>query len=125
MAGKTTCTLRDLFLNTSVRDECISLMTQPFAKTCGKEALGNGTSHGHSVTLTERAGCILDSALGVKLGVTGCGRSPLTELSQLVNCVVTEEGKDAVEHGRHVTGIEEETVAAEPLAIIGISDKEL
>ncbi len=100
-------------------------MAHPLAKTGYEETLGDGTADGHGVALSERSGGVLDTALGVKLGVTGCGRAPLTELLKLIECIVAEECEHAVKHGRHVTGVEEETVAAKPLAVIGVGDKKL
>ena len=125
MAGQTACTLRDLFLNAAVRDEGVCLVREPFAETGGEESLGYGAAHGHGVTLTEGTGCVLDTALGVQLGVAGRGRAPLAELRELVGAIVAEERQHAVEHGRHVAGVEEETVASYPAAVVGIGHEEL
>ena len=49
ITGKTTCALRDLFLNTAVGDKGIGLVAHPFAEAGGHEALCDGAADSHCV----------------------------------------------------------------------------
>ena len=52
--------------------------------------------------------------------MTGGGGAPLTQLLQFVHSEVTGHCELCVQHGRHVTGIQEETVATFPQRILGV-----
>ena len=99
-------------------------MSHHIAEAGYQEALGDGAADGHGMTLTEGAGGILDAALDVDLGMARCGRTPLAELLQLVHRVLAGEGEHCVEHGRHVAGVEEKSVAAPPCGIVGVGHQE-
>ncbi len=45
---------------------------------------------------------------------------PLTEILQILHRVFAGESQYAVKHRRHVAGIEEETVAGEPLRVLRV-----
>ena len=64
IAGNAACTLGNLFLDTSVGDECIGLVGPFLAETGGDEALSDSCAHGHCVALAERAGGVFNTAGG-------------------------------------------------------------
>ena len=121
-AGDTRCALRNLLLDTAVGDVGVDglLGEGGVAGVSSQELGGNGGTDGKHVTLTQRAGSVLHTALNLKLGMARSGRAPLTQLLQLLKAVLADEAKLRVEHGSHVTGIEEETVAAHPTGILRI-----
>ena len=77
------------------------------------------------MTLAKRTGGIFYTTLGLKLWVSGAYTAPLAQLLQLVERVLPCKGKHGIEHGRHVTRIEEKAVAGKPCRIIGVCNKEL
>ena len=52
--GNTSCTLGDLFLNATVRDESIGLVGHPFTETGYQKTFGDSCSDGHGMSLTQR-----------------------------------------------------------------------
>ena len=76
------------------------------------------------MTLSEGTGSILDATLNLALGVTGCHRTPLAQVLQILQRVLADEAELRVEHRSHVTGIEEETVATLPCGILGVVNEE-
>ncbi len=57
--------------------------------------------------------------------MTRSNAPPLAELLELLYGVTSGKGQSAIQHGRHVTGVEEESVTAEPCGIVGVGYKEL
>ena len=90
------------------------------ACVCGQEFGCDGGAHGIGMTLSQGAGGVLDAALGVKLGVSAGGGAPLAEAGQLIERVLSSQAQLCVEHGRHVAGVEEETVASFPEWPVGV-----
>ena len=72
------------------------------------------------MALSQRTGTILDASFVTYLRMAWCGRTPLAELLQLFHTELAYEGQLSIEHGRHVTRIEEETVSAHPCGIFGV-----
>ena len=121
--GNTSGTLRNFLLDTAVGDECVSLMRNNVAKASHEEAFGNCRADSHNVTLTERAGSVFDAAFDVNFGVTGSHRAPLAEAFEVVDGIFAAEEQCCIEHCRHMTGVEEEAVASEPMRVLGVEYK--
>ena len=77
------------------------------------------------MSLSERTGSVLDATEQIVLGMAVCGRTPLTELLEFLQTILADEGELSIEHGSHVAGIEEETVASFPVGILRIVNEEL
>ena len=87
----------------------------------GGEELGcDGCTDGEDVTLSERTGGVLDATGYLKFGVAGCGRTPLTKVGEFVESELADKAELGIEHGCHMSGIEEEAVATDPFWIIGV-----
>ena len=112
--------LRDFLLDAAVGDVGVRLMGHPFAEASHHEAFGDGGAEGHGVSLPKRAGGILDAVLHVALGVAGGVAAPLAEILQLRERHESSCGQHAVEHGRHVSGVEEEAVAVGIVRPLGV-----
>ena len=125
VAGQTTDTLRNLLLNTTVRDVGVGLVSSPLAKACCNESLSNSRSNSHRVALTQRTRRVLDTACHIQLRVAGGYATPLTELTQLVHREMTCQCQHTVQHRRHMTRIQEETIAERISRIVGIVTQKL
>ena len=112
--------LRDFLLDAAVGDVGVRLMGHPFAEASHHEAFGDGGAEGHGVSLPKRAGGILDTVLHVALGMAGGVAAPLAEVLQLSHGHEPRKRQHAVEHGRHVSGIEEEAVAVGIVGPLGV-----
>ncbi len=77
------------------------------------------------MTLAQRAGCVLDPARGVNLGMPGAYAAPLAELLQFFNGIFAGKGEYRVEHRRHMARVEKESVACNPCGVVGVGDEEL
>ena len=86
MAGDASAALRDFLLYATVRDVCVDglLGERRIAGAGSQELGGNGSTYGKGVALSQRTGSVLDTAFDVNLGVSGCRRTPLTQLLQFV-----------------------------------------
>ena len=125
VTSQTTYTLRYLLLDTTVRDICIGLVSSPLAKTGCDKALGDSRTDCHSVTLTQRTRRVLDTTSYIQLGMTGGYATPLAELAQLVHREMTRQCQHAIQHRRHMTGIEEKAITERIGRIIGIVTQKL
>ena len=103
--------LRNLLLDTTIGDEGVDFVRCPLAKAVCHDALSDCCAESHSVSLSERAAGVLDTVEEVNLGVSGGDATPLTEVFELLGGHNTCQGQHSVEHGRHVAGVEEETIA--------------
>lgn len=92
------CALRNLLLYSSVRNEGIRLVFHRFAESGGEETFCYGGTHGHGMSLSERAGSVFYSAFGIEFRMSGCNASPLTELLEFLYCEFSCEGEYTVEH---------------------------
>ena len=81
-----TCALRNLLLDTSVRDICIDCLLRECRVSCAlcKEFCRNRSSNCKYVTLTERTRGILDAAHNVNLWMARSRRAPLTKLLEFL-----------------------------------------
>ena len=87
----------------------------------GSQELGcNGSTYSIGVALSERTAGVLHTADGVELGMSRRRRAPLPQLGQFLKAVSAYQTQLAVEHGSHVTGVEEETVAPHPRRVLGV-----
>ena len=125
MPGKAPCALRDLLLDTAVGDVNIGLVRHHLAKAGGQEALGDGCADAERMALPQRAGGIFNAPGDVQLRVARGRGLPLPEIFQVVQGVVAQERLYTVEHGRHMPGVEEETVAQRPGHILGVVVEEI
>ena len=117
--------LRDFLFDAAVGDVGVRLVGHPFAEASHHEAFGDGGAEGHSMSLPKRAGGILDAVLHVALGVAGGEAAPLAEVLQLSHGHEPRKRQHAVEHGRHVSRIEEEAVAIGIIGPLGVVVQEL
>ena len=112
--------LRDFLFDATVRDVGVRLVSHPFAEASHHEAFGDGCAEGHGVSLPQRARGVLDAMLHVALGVAGGVAAPLAEILQLRERHESSCSQHAVEHGRHVSGVEEEAVAVGIVRPLGV-----
>ena len=77
------------------------------------------------MSLTKRTGGVLNHPLNLTLGVSGCNRTPLTEVLEVFERELACQTELSVEHRRHVPGVEEETVTRFPTGIVRIVFQEL
>ena len=99
VAGNASGLLRDALLNAAVTDEGIGLVGKHLAIVCSDETLGNGTSHGHHVALSQGTRRVLHTVLNVQLGVAGSDAAPGAERLDVVGGIMAGEVQHAVEHG--------------------------
>ena len=71
VTGDTACTLRNLFLHATIGDVGVDGLVHHAAQTGLQKLGGNGGANGEGVTLTERTGGVLDTALNLALWVSG------------------------------------------------------
>ena len=95
-------------------------MTHHIAQACLEELCSDSSTYGVGVTLTERTRRVFDTVYEVYFGVTRCGATPLTELLQIFESILTCQCQLGVEHRRHVSGIQIEAVATLPEGVIGV-----
>ena len=74
-----------------------------------KELCCNGGTNGKDMALTERARSVLYTTCNLKLRVTCSRRTPLTQLSQFIECKLSDECELRIEHWSHMAWVEEET----------------
>ena len=120
MTGQTTCTLRDLLLYTSIRDEGIDRRVMNLTVAGIKPLRSNRSTYTEDVTLTKWTGRVLDHTLDLTLRVTRCNRTPLTEVLKVFQRELTGQAELTVQHRSHVTRIQEETVSCFPTRILRI-----
>ena len=114
IAGYACSLLRDAFLNASVADKSVGLVGKYFIIMCCDKALGNGTSHGHHVALTQRSTGVFYTMFHIQLGVARRDAAPAAEGLEVFGGITACQVQYAVQHGRHVAGIQEETVTGKP-----------
>ncbi len=120
MSGYASHTLRNLLLHRAVRDVGVGLVRRPLAEACGHEALDYRGTQSHGVSLTQRTRRILDAAHDIDLGMTGGCAAPLTQRFQIVGGIVAGQREHGIEHRRHVSRIEKQSVAPRVAHIGGI-----
>ena len=118
----TSSALRNLFLNATIRDVSVDgLLSESWVASVSSQELGcDGSTNSEHVTLTERTRCVLNATSNLELWVTRSRRTPLTELCQLFERELANEAELRVEHWSHVTWVEEETVATNPLRVLWV-----
>ena len=116
MTSQTTCTLRDFFLHSSIGDVSIDafLLESLVARTRIECLSCDSCTNSKGVTLSERTTSILNTTFKVHFRVTRSGRAPLAERHEFFNRIATDECKLCIKHGRHVSWIQEESVATLP-----------
>ena len=125
VAGDTAHALRNLLFDSTVGDVGISLVRHPFAEAGDHEALRDGGSQRHGMTLAQRPRRILHTTHHIHLGVTRGHAAPLAQRLQIFGRIVPGQRQRRIEHRRHVARIEEEPVAVGISHIIGIVTQEL
>ena len=120
MAGDTAHALRNLLLHGAVRDVGVGLVRHPLAEAGSHEAFSDGGAQRHGMTLSERAGSVLDTAREVCFRVTRRHAAPLTQRLKVFGRIVPGQRQRRIEHRRHVTRIEEETISVGVRRIVRI-----
>ena len=120
MAGNTSGTLGNFFLNAAVGNVGICFVGHNVAELSDQHAFGQCAANGHYMALAQRAGGVFNSAVNVEFRMAGSNGTPLAEFLKFFESIATRQGKNAIEHRRHVTGIKEESVAGNPIWIAGI-----
>ena len=95
-------------------------MRHPLAEAGSHEAFRDGGAQRHGMTLSERAGSVLDTAREVCFRVTRRHAAPLTQRLEVFGRIVSGKRKRRIEHRRHVTRIEEETISVGVRRIVRI-----
>jgi len=104
-SGQTTCTLRNLLLNTSIGNKRINFMTTPFAETSSHKTLGDSSADSHRMSLTQRSRSILNTMHYIDFGVAGSYTAPLTKRLQIVHRIKPRHSQYTIKHRGHVPGI--------------------
>ena len=125
MPRQTTRSLRDLLLDATIGDERVDAGIVHLAEAVVHELGRNGSTKRESMSLTERTGGVLYSAAEVALRMPRHCAAPLAKRLQVVKLIEACQRERAVEHRGHVTGVEEEAVAALPCGIERIITKVL
>ena len=125
VAGNAGSLLRDAFLNASVADESVRLVGKRFIIMCSDETLGNGTTHSHHMALSQWTAGVFNAMLYIQLGMAGCDAAPAAECFQVLGGITACQVQHAVQHWRHVAGVQEETVTRKPCGVIGVSNNVL
>ena len=100
------------------RDDEGVVVTDRFAEPGSEIALGDGHADGVGETLPEGARGDLDACRVPDLGVTRRGRSPLTELAEIVEFQpVAGEVEHGVQEDRSVSGRQNQTVTIGPARV--------
>ena len=120
MAGDTAHALRNLLLHGAVRDVGVGLVRHPLAEAGSHEAFSDGGAQRHGMTLSERAGSVLDTAREVCFRVTRRHAAPLAQRLQIFGRIVPGQRQRRIEHRRHVARIEEETISVGVRRIVRI-----
>ena len=98
-----------------------SLLLECWVASLGIEELcSNGSTNGIGVTLSKRTAAVLDATFVAYLRMTWCGRAPLTQLLQLLECELLDERQFSIKHRTHVSRVEEEAVATFPSWVLGV-----
>ena len=110
MTCNTTYSLRNLLLNSTVRNECIGLVSHPLSEASHHKSLGDSSTYGHCVALTQWARCVLYTVHKINLWVTRGDTSPLAEVLQILHLVESRQHQNRIKHRRHVARVEEEAI---------------
>ena len=119
-AGNTSGTLRDFFLNTTVRNVSIDGLIHHLIETGFQEFCGNRGTYGESMSLSQRAGSIFNATHDIYFRMSRSRASPLTEFFQFIQREFSCQCQCGIKHRRHMTRIEEETVTSFPTWVFGV-----
>ena len=120
LAGDTAGTLGNFLLDAAIGDESEVIMSHPVTEPACEELVGDGRTDGEYMALAQRAGGVFNAPGWIHFGMSGSGAAPLAEALHLILTVKAVQTQGGVEHGGHVTGIQEKTVAFEPGGIGGV-----
>ena len=118
--GNASGTLRNFFLDTTVGDVSIDCLVHHLVEPGFEEFGSNSGTYCEGVSLPQRTGSIFYTAHDVYFRMSRSRASPLTEFFQFIQCEFTCQCQCRIEHGRHVTRIEKETVTSFPAGIFRI-----
>ena len=122
ISSQASCSLRNLLLDTAVRDKSISFMRNDLTKTGCYKTLGDGCANCHCMSLSERTRTVLDASANIHFRVSGRNTAPLTQILQILYREFTTHSQNAIKHRRHVSGIQEKPVTGKPFRIIWVVD---
>ena len=125
MSRQTSGALRDLFLHAAVGNVSVDFFFLESRITGARIERfgGNGGTHGVGMSLSERSAGVFHSAFEILLRVSRRHGAPLTKRFQFVEGETSDQCQLRIEHRRHVTRIEEETVAALPSGLRRVVSK--
>ena len=118
--GNTSRTLRDFFLNTTVRDVSVNGLIHHLVETGFQEFGSDSSTYCKSVSLSQWTRSIFDATHDVHFRVSRSRASPLTEFFQLVQREFSCQCQRRIKHRRHVARVEEEAVTSFPTGIFRI-----
>lgn len=110
VAGDAAHALRHLLLDTAVGDVGIDLVGLPLPETSRKEPLGDRGAQRHGMPLAQRTRRILHTVQHVHFRMARRDAAPLPQITQILHRISSGQCESRVEHRRHVSRIEEETV---------------
>ena len=91
MPCDTTSTLRDFFLDASIRDVGVDGLAHDPAQTMGEELCCDGCTDSEGMSLPKRPRGVFDPTKDIYLGVPRGRASPLAELLELLHRIATKE----------------------------------
>ena len=118
-------TLRNLLLDSTVRDIGIGFVGHPLAKARHQETFGNGGAQRHGMALSQRARGVLHAPQHIHFGMAGRHAPPLAQRLQVLGRIGAGQRQHRIEHRRHVAGIEEQPVTERIIHPVGIVTQEL
>ena len=118
--GNTSGTLRDFFLDTTVRDVSIDCLIHHLVETGFQEFGSDGSTHSESVSLSQRTGSVFNATHDVHFRMSRSRTSPLTEFFQFVQSEFTCQCQCRIKHRRHMARVQEEAVTSFPTGIFRI-----
>ena len=87
--GNTSGTLRNLFLDTAIRDISVDSLIHHLVKTCFQKFSGNGSTYGKGMSLSQRTGSVFNAPHDVYFRMSRSGASPLAVFFQFIQCEFT------------------------------------
>src|SRR5512133_1558692 len=75
------------------------------------------------MTLAKRSRSVFNTTLNIKFRMSRSTAAPLPEVLDIINVEISCKGENGIQHGRHMPGIKEETIAVPPAHIIRIPVK--
>ena len=124
VAGDAAHALRHLLLDTAVGDVGIGLVGLPLPETSREEPLGDRGAQRHGMPLAQRTRRILHTVQHVHFGMARRDAAPLPQVTQILHRIGSGQRESRVEHRRHVSRIEEETVPERIIHLIRIVAEE-